>query len=203
MANVSEYLEDILSAVYGEEVRGSIHDAIEAVNAESEECVEKVEAYLDPATVIFQQAMHEWGAEQQDLFDQWFATLTQDLTMQCAVIQKRLSQVGNGVDYTYDFSSIATAIGMNDSGYVFLYGTFTSFETSYSNDTLTINTSSETGRVARGRIKIYVNGFLMPDDTYTITVDGTDIDVSFTNSGAYDSNDVIEMVFDGICNGIV
>ena len=32
MANISTYLQKILSAVYGEEVRGSIHDAIDAMN---------------------------------------------------------------------------------------------------------------------------------------------------------------------------
>lgn len=35
MANISIYLAKILSATYGEEVRGSIHDAIEAMNVES------------------------------------------------------------------------------------------------------------------------------------------------------------------------
>lgn len=32
MANIDSYLEQIRSAVYGEEVRGSIHDAISAIN---------------------------------------------------------------------------------------------------------------------------------------------------------------------------
>lgn len=36
MASVSTYLTQILKAVYGEEVRGSIHDAIDAINKESE-----------------------------------------------------------------------------------------------------------------------------------------------------------------------
>ena len=35
MANIETYLAKILSATYGEEVRGSIHDAIEAMNVES------------------------------------------------------------------------------------------------------------------------------------------------------------------------
>ena len=35
MADVSRYLEDILAAVYGEEVRQSIHDAIQAINQEA------------------------------------------------------------------------------------------------------------------------------------------------------------------------
>lgn len=36
MANISTYLANIMNAVYGEEVRGSIHDAINAINTESE-----------------------------------------------------------------------------------------------------------------------------------------------------------------------
>lgn len=32
MANISTYLQAIMSAVYGEDVRGSIHDAIELIN---------------------------------------------------------------------------------------------------------------------------------------------------------------------------
>lgn len=36
MANIETYLAKILSATYGEEVRGSIHDAIYAMNIESE-----------------------------------------------------------------------------------------------------------------------------------------------------------------------
>lgn len=36
MASISTYLAKILSAIYGEEVRGSIHDAISAINDESE-----------------------------------------------------------------------------------------------------------------------------------------------------------------------
>lgn len=36
MADISQYLQDILDAVYGEQVRGSIHDAIEIINDVSE-----------------------------------------------------------------------------------------------------------------------------------------------------------------------
>ena len=36
MADISQYLQDILDAVYGEQVRGSIHDAIDIINKVSE-----------------------------------------------------------------------------------------------------------------------------------------------------------------------
>lgn len=39
MADISQYLQDILDAVYGEQVRGSIHDAIEVINEASEVCI--------------------------------------------------------------------------------------------------------------------------------------------------------------------
>ena len=32
MANINTYLQAILQAVYGEDVRGSIHDAIDIIN---------------------------------------------------------------------------------------------------------------------------------------------------------------------------
>ena len=39
MADISQYLQDILDAVYGEQVRGSIHDAIDIINQASEVCI--------------------------------------------------------------------------------------------------------------------------------------------------------------------
>lgn len=39
MADISQYLQDILDAIYGEQVRGSIHDAIEIINEASEVCI--------------------------------------------------------------------------------------------------------------------------------------------------------------------
>lgn len=40
MADISTYLEQILKAIYGEEVRGSIHDALAAMNEEAMEAVD-------------------------------------------------------------------------------------------------------------------------------------------------------------------
>lgn len=39
MANISTFLERIRNAIYGEEVRSSIHDAISAMNEESSEAI--------------------------------------------------------------------------------------------------------------------------------------------------------------------
>ncbi len=50
MANVSSYLAKILSAVYGEEVRGAIHDAIDAMNTESSSAMSYAKTAQDSAT---------------------------------------------------------------------------------------------------------------------------------------------------------
>lgn len=49
MANIATYLEKILAAVYGEEVRGSIHDAIQAMNGESSSAMEYAKTAKDSA----------------------------------------------------------------------------------------------------------------------------------------------------------
>lgn len=49
MAIISTYLQKILSAVYGEEVRGSIHDALAAMNVESSNAVEYAKTAKDSA----------------------------------------------------------------------------------------------------------------------------------------------------------
>lgn len=43
MANIQKYLDDIKKALFGREVRGSIHDAIEAINKETEGTTNKQE----------------------------------------------------------------------------------------------------------------------------------------------------------------
>lgn len=49
MANISVYLQKILDAVYGEEVRGSIHQALTAMNVESAEAMRFASAEKDSA----------------------------------------------------------------------------------------------------------------------------------------------------------
>ncbi len=50
MANISTYLQKILSAIYGEEVRGSIHDALSAMNTEASKAMEYAATARDSAT---------------------------------------------------------------------------------------------------------------------------------------------------------
>lgn len=49
MANISTYLQKIMTAVYGEEVRGSIHDALSAMNVESSSAMEYAKTAKDSA----------------------------------------------------------------------------------------------------------------------------------------------------------
>lgn len=49
MANINTYLQKILAAIYGEEVRGSIHDAIAAINEESVKAKEDASTAKDSA----------------------------------------------------------------------------------------------------------------------------------------------------------
>lgn len=50
MADISQYLQDILDAVYGEQVRGSIHDAIEIINEVSEVVLSVGTAVTSPSS---------------------------------------------------------------------------------------------------------------------------------------------------------
>jgi len=56
MANISQYLARIKSAIYGEEVRGSIHDAIEAMNVESNAAMHYAATAKDSAKASAQAA---------------------------------------------------------------------------------------------------------------------------------------------------
>ena len=62
MANVDEYLQKIMSARYGEEVRGSIHDAIQAMNVESTSAMDYAKDGAESA-----QASAQTATEQVDL----------------------------------------------------------------------------------------------------------------------------------------
>lgn len=49
MANISQFIQKIRSAIYGEEVRGSIADALTAMNTETESYVEQAAAQVELA----------------------------------------------------------------------------------------------------------------------------------------------------------
>ena len=47
MANIKKFLDNILNARLGKDVRTSIHDGIEAINKESEDNIEKQQALVN------------------------------------------------------------------------------------------------------------------------------------------------------------
>ena len=56
MASISTYLQKILSAVYGEEVRGAIHDAIDAINTEATNAADSASGSQDSAAAKAKEA---------------------------------------------------------------------------------------------------------------------------------------------------
>ena len=61
MANISQYLQAILDAVYGEQVRGSIHDAIEIINDAMEVSISAGTAVTSPSsssTGFFEESLY-------------------------------------------------------------------------------------------------------------------------------------------------
>lgn len=59
MADISSYLKKILEAIYGEEVRGSIHDALAAMNQESSNAMEFAATAKDSAAASAEKAKTE------------------------------------------------------------------------------------------------------------------------------------------------
>lgn len=47
MTEITKYLEDIMTAIYGEEVRGSIHDAIDAIDKNVKEAEKQLQKNID------------------------------------------------------------------------------------------------------------------------------------------------------------
>ena len=65
MADISSYLKKILEAIYGEEVRGSIHDALAAMNKESSSAMEFAATAKDSAAASAEKAKSEAAAAAQ------------------------------------------------------------------------------------------------------------------------------------------
>lgn len=65
MADISSFLKKILEAVYGEEVRGSIHDALAAMNVESSSAMEFAATAKDSAAASAEKAKNEADAATQ------------------------------------------------------------------------------------------------------------------------------------------
>ena len=69
MANIDSYLEQIRSAVYGEEVRGSIHDAISAINQDCHSYGEGVVENVNNIVAECEQEISNFTQEVQSSID--------------------------------------------------------------------------------------------------------------------------------------
>ncbi len=67
MADISSYLKKILEAIYGEEVRGSIHDALAAMNKESSSAMEFAATAKDSAAASAEKAKSEAATAAQNM----------------------------------------------------------------------------------------------------------------------------------------
>lgn len=100
MADIDKELRDIKNAVYGKEVRGSIHDGIKKINDESEESKEKANEAHDVMEAImeegFDNAALESNFEQKldnkiaNLQPEWTG-FKEDITTQLAEIPQQIS----------------------------------------------------------------------------------------------------------------
>src|SRR5690625_5251148 len=105
MADIKKELNDIKNAVYGKDVRGSIHDGIKKINEESEESKAKADEAHDVMESIinegFDNAALEANFEQKlddkiaNLQPEWTG-FKEDITTQLAdEVQQRESDINN------------------------------------------------------------------------------------------------------------
>lgn len=123
MADISQYLQAIMQAVYGEDVRGSIHDAIEIINDVSEVVLTTGTAVTGPtssSTGFYEDSLYL----NTSTFELWKCIGT-DTWQSQGVLKGDPGEPGNGIDtITYDSS-----VGLVDT-YVILFddGSTTTFE---------------------------------------------------------------------------
>lgn len=113
MADISQYLQDILDAVYGEEVRGSIHDAIEIINDVSEVILSAGTAVTGPtsSSTGFYQDSYYLNTNTYDLWkcvgtDSW--TLVGNLKGTGITTISKTGTSGNVDTYTITFDDGTT-----------------------------------------------------------------------------------------------
>lgn len=116
MADIKKELNDIKNAVYGREVRGSIHDGIKKINEESEESKAKAEEAHDVMESIinegFDNAALEANFEQKlddkiaNLQPEWTG-FKEDVTTQLADTE---AQINNLVDKKADKDTISNSL---------------------------------------------------------------------------------------------
>ncbi len=110
MASIEKELEAILKAIYGEDVRGSIHDAIEKINDVTEEFTEEISQrqtdFEDQITT--EQTSYENNLTQE--FTEYKAGVD-------ASVETALTTSAEAKNYAHDAQDSATAKASEASGY--------------------------------------------------------------------------------------
>src|SRR5690625_2375100 len=118
MADIKKELNDIKNAVYGKEVRGSIHDGIKKINEESEESKAKADEAHDVMESIinegFDNAALEANFEQK--LDDKIANLQPEWTGFKEDITTQLAQTPNTVNFNrYKNDNTSDAIAFKNA----------------------------------------------------------------------------------------
>ena len=129
MADISQYLQAIMAAVYGEDVRGSIHDAIEIINDVSEAVLTTGTAVTGPtssSTGFFEDSLYL----NTNTFELWKCTGTNSWASQ-GVLKGDAGEAGNGIASI----TLQSTAGLVDT-YQILYddGTSTTFDVTNGED---------------------------------------------------------------------
>lgn len=163
MANIGTYLQAIMDAVYGEQVRGSIHDAIALINDVSE-------AVLTVGTAVDSPTSSSTGFFDDSLYvnsitwDLWKCTGTDTWSLEGNI----KGETGNGIA---SITKTSTNVLVDTYTILFTDGTHTTFDVTNGKSIVSIAKTSTSGLV----------------DTYTITFNDTTT-TTFTVTNGIDGN---------------
>ena len=163
MANIDTYLQAIMDAVYGEQVRGSIHDAIALINDVSE-------AVLTVGTAVDSPTSSSTGFFEDSLYvnsitwDLWKCTGTDTWNLEGNI----KGETGNGIA---SITKTSTNVLVDTYTILFTDGTHTTFDVTNGKSIVSIAKTSTSGLV----------------DTYTITFNDTTT-TTFTVTNGIDGN---------------
>lgn len=154
MANIKKHLENIKGALFGKDVRSSIHDGIDAINKEVEGTTEKqnklgeqfknlvINEGNSNAEVAASRGSHDWLPDRLDNFD---SQLEHIVNIRPQINIKELGAKGDGVtDDTQAFKDASEVLKANGGSIILPYGTYRISEpfSLYSNTTLFGNGST-------------------------------------------------------------
>lgn len=163
MANIDTYLQAIMDAVYGEQVRGSIHDAIALINNVSEAVLTigtDVTSPTSSSTGFFEDSLYV----NSNTWDLWKCTGTDTWSLEGNI----KGETGNGIA---SITKTSTNVLVDTYTILFTDGTHTTFDVTNGKSIVSIAKTSTSGLV----------------DTYTITFNDTTT-TTFTVTNGIDGN---------------